>query len=279
MRSIKMYVETWINVILVIDSVIPGLDEFDTGMLRSFKTWIYYQENKYFGLDAAEVEAWSQAIKLLLTQFDGQSKNDLIGIRYFLATLNHATQPEDYLTEEGCIAHEHEWTDGICVLADGGIFPPPPPLPEDITNEIDCLAMNWYWYNNACHDYPQTPGECKNYTECVLAGWYWYNDACHLEPEPVIPDPIPGDFTDQLNCESHGFYWYDSACHYTSKPVDPDPIPIPDGNMLLEYAGYLDEYLATLSILKIIERGIVILLRNWLLLLGNFLIWLKERGT
>lgn len=101
---------------------------------------------------------------------------------------------------------------------------------------------------------------------CIARGFYWYSNACHaeLKPEPK-PEPEPPEPPKPPPPEP--------------PPPIPPPTPIPEANMFLQYAQYLDEYLLTLGVLKVIERGIVILLRNWLRLIGNFLIWLEKRGA
>jgi len=263
----------------VLVNIRPMLSPVDKLTCNKVIKWGYDQGESYNLIDQVTIENIKDLIVGFGLQFTGQPRIDLINVINFLNTLNKYCPPEWYQTVEGCIAHEHIMKDQVCVLKDGGVFPPPPPNPEDIDNEEDCLAMNWYWYNDACHVSPQTPAECKNYSECIRAGWYWYDYACHYTPEPPPPDVQPDDFNNKTDCELAGFHWYNSKCNRYAEEVKPPPLPIPEANMFLVYAGYLDEYLETLGILKVIERGIVILLRNWLLLIGNFLIWLEKRGT
>lgn len=274
-----MYVECWSHVGKTMANLLPLLPDNWKASCRMFMVWCIEQGNSYILIDIAEIDAWKNVVVLIGQQLTGQPRTDCIAVINFLNTLNKFNPPEMYSTVEGCIAHEHIVKDGVCVLKSDGVFPPPPPLPEDIKNETDCLAMNWYWYNSACHVSPQTPGECKNYSECIRKNWYWYDNSCHYNPKPEETELQPEDYTDQHSCEYNGFYWYNNKCNRYTEPVDPGPIPIPSGNMFLTYAGYLDEYLKTLGILKVIEKGIVVLLRNWLLLLGNFLIWLEKRGA
>ena len=102
----------------------------------------------------------------------------------------------------------------------------------------------------------------KTLDGCVRrGGFYWYNNLCNTEPKPIEPEP-PGP-----------------------QPLEPEPIPgeppppIPvPSSMIGQYAELLDNYLDTLSPLKIIERGIVILLRNWFRVIAAFLEWQEKRG-
>lgn len=274
-----MLIECWSHVGKAMINIRPILPSNWKAACNNFIAWGYKQGNSYITIPIDEIDAWKNVVVMIGETLTGQPRTDCIAIINFLNTLNKFNPPEMYSTVEGCIAHEHEMVDGVCRLKDGGVFPPPPPKPEDIKNETDCLAMNWYWYNGVCNVSPQTPAECKNYSECVRKGWFWYDNACHYTAEPLPPTPPqPEDINNQAQCLAWKYFWYDNACHRYAK-VEPPPIPIPGGNMFLEYAGHLDEYLKTLGALKVVERGIVVLLRNWFLLIGNFLIWMEKRGT
>ena len=274
-----MLVECWSHLGKVLISIRPMLSASHKITCDYILGWAIKQGQSYFLIDLVEIDNVKKALVLFGQEFTGQSRTDLIASINFLNSLNKFNPPEMYSTVEGCIAHEHIVKDGVCVLADGGVFPPIPPKPEDIKNETDCMAMNWYWYNGVCNVSPQTPEECKTYSECIRKGWFWYDNACHYTAKPPTPTPQPDNYDNKTDCEFNGFYWYNSKCNLSPETIEPSPIPIPGGNMFLQYAGYLDEYLKTLGVLKVIEKGIVVLLRNWLLLLGNFLIWLEKRGT
>jgi len=109
---------------------------------------------------------------------------------------------------------------------------------------------------------------------CSAHGYYFYGDACHAEPlqptprpptpptPPVPPEPIPPE-------------------PKPPEPPTPEPPPlpgiIPPWQQILDYAKLLDNYLPTLPLTKVIERGIVILFRNWLRVIGTFLKWQAEK--
>lgn len=100
---------------------------------------------------------------------------------------------------------------------------PPPPSCSDYTNQADCIAIGCYWWNNACHEYPEPPPpqECEEYTTqagCIAAGCYWYDGSCHSLP-PTPPANCE-DYTNQYACIVAGCYWYDNNCHSYPQPEE-----------------------------------------------------------
>jgi len=274
-----MLVECWSHAGQVMTNIRPLVTENWKASINLFIKWGMDKGNSYILIPVDQIDAWKNVLVLIGQTLSGQPKTDIITVINFLNTLNKFNPPERYSTKEGCIAHEHDWKNGKCVLKYTGVFPPPPPKPEDIKNETDCKKMNWYWYNNACHVSPALPGNYKTKSECEAHGYYWYYSYCHADPQAIPLPPKPEDFKDKSSCEAYAFYWYDGKCNRYPEEVIEPPLPIPGANQFLVYAGHLDEYLKTLGLLQVIERGIVVLLRNWLLLIGNFLIWLEKRST
>jgi len=139
-----------------------------------------------------------------------------------------------------------------------------------ISNED--LARCWGFVNTLNHVVSTTFYQTSE--GCFAHGYYFYDDACHAEPIQIIPrpDPIP-------------------PTPAPPEPIPPEPEPepeptpeptplpgiIPPWQQILDYAKLLDAYLKTLSLTKIIERGIVILFRNWLRVIGAFLKWQAEK--
>ena len=61
---------------------------------------------------------------------------------------------------------------------------------SDYGSQGDCEKNGCYWYNNSCHNMPNS-----EYTQfdCEKAGFYWYNNSCHVTPTEVTPETPESD--------------------------------------------------------------------------------------
>lgn len=234
-----MSVEVWADFIVVLQSVQPALSEPDGTTCTRVLRWSKSHRNDYYGIPENEKDLTMDWIRTIRDQFSGDSRDYLIECIDFIRSLNYKVAPATYHSRRGCeIRGGYYWYDDRC-HADREVILPEEKTPSDYHTRVTCKAAGFYWFNDACHDRRITLEDVRTEEDCITWGGYWYSGACHTTPPVDVPPILTG---------------------------------------LSALAEQVACYCETISSLRIIEKGICIILRNWLRVIAGFQEWLSRKS-
>lgn len=261
-----MHIETWKQLIVFIQYVLPVLSPKHKSAGMYIKAWCETNYGKIDGIDVdpkRTVITWLREIKPTIP--DSWS-DEISEASMFMARLNTAPAADKWHTEAGCSLWGNYWYAGTCHAE-----PPKAAIAcRNINNQAQCVAAKCYWYNGLCHSEVEPEiiscSDHRTQNSCLSAGCYWYNGTCHPTPEPVKPPPPPpppppkdddewATYKMEVRCLAAGFYWWEGACHENPKVVTPG-VP----NPVKEFSKQVSEYCATIPLtrpLEIINCGIL----------------------